>query len=123
MFGRRRFCYSSTKRRTCVRDTPWSGINGCVGPWGQHSNSPQGLARSPRSVEPEASSARVLGVRRPRTMGYLHRRLSLDDVVQNVIGMAAPRTYSVVGFQQADPRSGSAEEFGGRCCGPGDIGH
>jgi hypothetical protein len=47
---------------------------------------------------PEASSARVLVVGRPRTLGYLHRRLSVDDVVQNVIGMAAPRIYSVVGF-------------------------
>ena len=51
---------------------------------------------SPRSV---TLSAPVSGVRRRRTVG-LHRRLRVDDLVQNVIGVVAPRSYSVVGFSR-----------------------
>jgi hypothetical protein len=48
---------------------------------------------------PEALSAPVSGVRRRRTVG-LYRGLRLDDLVQNVIGVVAPRSYSVVGFSR-----------------------
>ena len=45
-------------------------------------------------------SAPVLGVWCRRTMGCLQRRLCVDDLVQNVIGVVAARTYSVVGFSR-----------------------
>ena len=49
-------------------------------------------------------------------------RHEVEDLVQNVIGLAAAPTYPVVGFSRRSVFRLCAR-IRGKCCGPGDIGH